>query len=53
MGRVYSKVAGGEWETTMGRERLGGGKGDGEKKGQEKGGNSQMDMMECLGGHRL
>ena len=41
----------------MGREQQGGGKGErggeGEKKGQEGGEISQMDMMGCLGGHRL
>ena len=43
----------------MGRGKWGGGKGErgrdgeGEKKGQEGGEISQMDMMGCLGGHRL
>ena len=66
--RVYRKEASGEWETAMGRGRRGGGQqGEGQQvttktgRGQRRwgeeaareGGNSQMDMMECLGGHRL
>ena len=61
------QCGGGDWEGGMGTGRWGGGHwvrgetGKGEREGatgrgrrsKEEGGISQMDMMECLGGHRL
>ena len=43
----------GDGEGATGRGRLGGGQREGGEEGARGGGISQMDMMECLSGHRL
>ena len=49
---VGSGERGRDGEVRCGEGRLGGGKREGEK-GARGGWISQMDMMKCLGGHRL